>query len=438
MLPRLVFQLLVLLLVLLLFCHKLPNVDAARPGKKASRSPTGGGGGSGEQVVITTSRVFADAASGNASSDDGDWLKCVRWIPQKDIKVVGFIDSGRFSNVFEAVLDKLEVGEGCEEEEGEDAVYWSGAPRRAVLKVLKHTFSGKVKREIRILQLLRGARGIVRLLGVSRNTACFPKTVSLVFEHQPNTQWLSHLHLPVSTTAAATTTTTTTAAAATGEDEQEGASTASPDPPPWTLDEIRLFAYKLLDALRQCHSRGVMHRDVKPRNVVCQRRAKQLRLIDFGLSEFYIPRTKYNPSVASRHYKCPELLLEYCFYDYGVDIWAAGCVLAGLVFNQEPFFYGADLLGQLSAVAAVVGSRALLDWARKYKLPPLTPAQLKAIGKRKAVPLEAFRAPHNAHLSGDDSCLDLLRRMLCVDHQERASVEECLAHPFFGPVRGQL
>lgn len=53
--------------------------------------------------------------------------------------------------------------------------------------------------------------------------------------------------------------------------------------------EVRLYLYKLLQALDFAHSRGLMHRDVKPRNVVINRRTRQLRLIDWGLGDFYIP-----------------------------------------------------------------------------------------------------------------------------------------------------
>jgi len=337
---------------------------------------------------------------------------------QKDIRVVRFIDSGRFSNVFEAALDQSLNSSWTQHDGGDSSVYWgsSSAPTSAILKVLKHTFSGKVKREIRILELLKDVRGVVRLLGASKNSAVFPKTVGLLFEYLPDTQWLAHLHVPDSPSI---TTTTATAAA-----PQQA----------WTLAEIRFFFYKLLCALAACHARGVMHRDVKPRNVVVQRRgSKQLRLIDFGLSEMYSPGARYNPSVASRHFKCPELLVGYEHYDFGVDIWAAGCILAGLIFHLEPFFFGTDTEDQLAAIAAVVGSEALLGWVNKYKI-KLPSSLRQAIGRHADTPLHAFRNANNAHLCCDEA-LDLLGKMLCVDHVQRATASECLAHPFFDSVR---
>ena len=410
------------LLLLLLLLLGLPATDGGKKGQHPSQAPSSlssvvdSSSSASSAPVITTSRVFAHVHSlglghgaanattpTSAAAGSTEWLKKLRWIPQRDIKIVRFVDSGRFSNVFEATLN----GSDADADIDDGTVYWAGAPTRAILKVLKHTFPGKVKREVRILEMLRDAPGIVRLLGASKNSACHPKTISLLFEHLPGIQWLSHLHLQLP---------------------------GSAPPEPWTLGEIRLFCYKLLRALLECHRRGIMHRDVKPRNIICQRHSRELRLIDFGLSELYVPRGKYNPSVASRHYKCPELLVDYHYYDYGVDIWAAGCILAGLVFDCEPFFYGADVPDQVHAVASVVGSQTLLDWAKLYKI-KLTAAMRRAIGKHPAVPLQSFVTPRNAALCPPEA-LDLLSRMLCVDHQQRATAEDCLAHPFFDLVRG--
>lgn len=69
----------------------------------------------------------------------------------------------------------------------------------------------------------------------------------------------------------------------------EGAGEKTTDPGRLTDYEVRLYLYKLLQALDFAHSRGIMHRDVKPRNVVINRRTRSLRLIDWGLGDFYIP-----------------------------------------------------------------------------------------------------------------------------------------------------
>src|ERR1044072_1804544 len=90
-----------------------------------------------------------------------------------------------------------------------------------------------------------------------------------------------------------------------------------------------------------------MHRDVKPHNVMIDHEHRkvglcppfcfpwahltQLRLIDWGLAEFYHPKTEYNVRVASRYFKGPELLVDFQEYDYSLDMWSLGCMFASMV-----------------------------------------------------------------------------------------------------------
>ena len=75
--------------------------------------------------------------------------------------------------------------------------------------------------------------------------------------------------------------------------------------------DIRYYIFELLKALEFCHSNGIMHRDVKPHNVMIDHEKRQLRLIDWGLAEFYHPGREYNVRVASRYFKGPELLVDF-------------------------------------------------------------------------------------------------------------------------------
>ena len=68
--------------------------------------------------------------------------------------------------------------------------------------------------------------------------------------------------------------------------------------------------YELLKALDFSHANGIMHRDVKPHNVMIDHEKRRLRLIDWGLAEFYHPGREYNVRVASRYFKGPELLVD--------------------------------------------------------------------------------------------------------------------------------
>lgn len=93
-----------------------------------------------------------------------------------------------------------------------------------------------------------------------------------------------------------------------------------------------------------------MHRDVKPLNIIINHEQKELRLIDYGLADFYLPDKEYNVRVASRYYKGPELMVEDRQYHYSLDIWSLGCTLGGMMFRKDPLFKGSDNHDQLVKV----------------------------------------------------------------------------------------
>jgi serine/threonine protein kinase len=113
--------------------------------------------------------------------------------------------------------------------------------------------------------------------------------------------------------------------------------------------DVRYYILELLKALDYCHSRGIMHRDVKPHNVMIDHDKRQLRLIDWGLAEFYHPNTEYNVRVASRYFKGPELLVDFQEYDYSLDMWSLGCMFASMVRIDGSVPFRADSCCRSSA-----------------------------------------------------------------------------------------
>ena len=179
---------------------------------------------------------------------------------------------------------------------------------------------------------------------------------------------------------------------------------------------------------------GIMHRDVKPHNVMIDHEHRKLRLIDWGLAEFYHPGVLYNVRVASRYFKGPELLVNLQCYDYSLDLWSFGCMLAGMIFRKEPFFLGQDNVDQLVKIVRVLGSEDLDQYLDKYNIELENDLSTALATRHVKKNFAKFISEENAHLVSAEA-LDLLENLLRFDHQERFTAKEAMQHPFFDIVR---
>ncbi|RMD42617.1 hypothetical protein DV735_g2502, partial [Chaetothyriales sp. CBS 134920] len=319
-------------------------------------------------------RVYADV---NANMPRSYWdydLVAISWGVLENYEVVRKIGRGKYSEVFEGI----------------NVVNY----QKCVIKVLKPVKKKKIKREIKILQNLSGGPNIVALLDVVRDSQS--KTPSLIFENVNNTDFRALY-------------------------------------PRFVDYDVRYYIYELLKALDFCHSKGIMHRDVKPHNVMIDHEKRKLRLIDWGLAEFYHKDTEYNVRVASRYFKGPELLVDFQEYDYSLDMWSLGAMFASMIFRKEPFFHGNSNSDQLVKIAKVLGTDDLFEYLDKYDIE--LDAQYDDILSR--FPRKSWQSFVNADNQRFVSAeaIDFLDRLLRYDHQERLTAQEAMAHPYFAPVR---
>jgi len=296
------------------------------------------------------------------------------WGNQDDYEIIKKMGRGKYSEVFEGIniLNN----------------------QRVVIKVLKPVKKRKIQREIKILEILKGGPNIIELLDVVKDPAS--RSPSLIFEYISNNDLKSlspHLN---------------------------------------DLD-IRFYIHELLKALDYCHSKGIMHRDVKPQNIIVNHEKKRLQLIDWGLAEFYHPAQDYNVRVSSRPFKGPELLVDDNYYDYSLDIWCTGAMLAGMIFRKDPFFQGSDNYDQLVKIIKVLGTDDLYKYLNKYNL-KLDDHLSKLIEKTPRKPWSKFITNENQYLCSEE-VLDLLSKMLVYDKAERLTPQEAMMHPYFDPIK---
>lgn len=127
---------------------------------------------------------------------------------------------------------------------------------------------------------------------------------------------------------------------------------------PLTQDHTKFFIYQLLRGLKFIHSADVIHRDLKPRNLLVNANC-DLKICDFGLSRAILESQKKSVEltdyVTTRWYRAPELLLSWPDYTTAVDVWSVGIIFAELL-KRKPFLPGNNSSDQLLRIFDIIGT----------------------------------------------------------------------------------
>ena len=189
------------------------------------------------------------------------------------------------------------------------------------------------------------------------------------------------------------------------------------------LKIVKSVMYQILKGIDFLHSKKILHRDLKPQNVLIDSQLR-VKIADFGLSRSYtIPIKKYTKEVLTLWYRAPELIIGTEYYSTGIDMWSIGCIFGELLY-KKPLFQGDSEISQLLKIYETLGSPSE-ESLPGYKTFPYFDEKLpyweKGIGL--ATKLKDTGVTSEA--------LDLLTQMFVYNPSKRISCKEALNHPFF-------
>ena len=184
---------------------------------------------------------------------------------------------------------------------------------------------------------------------------------------------------------------------------------------------VKSYMFQLCRGMAFCHARGVMHRDLKPHNLLVTRDGV-LKIADFGLARAYCPPIRpLTHEVVTLWYRPPEILLGSQAYAPPVDVWAVGTIFVEMV-TKRPLFPGDSEIDQLYKIFRHLGTPNESTW------PGVTQLQ----DWNRAFPLwykSDFNTSVLQNLDGDG--LELLELTLEYDPKNRITIKESLSHPYF-------
>jgi len=195
---------------------------------------------------------------------------------------------------------------------------------------------------------------------------------------------------------------------------------------------IKTITRDLFSALHHCHSNGLLHRDIKPGNLLLSS-SGIIKLCDFGLAKPFPsaeasdsslpsvdPTDQGTRGLCTLYYRPPEVLLGGRASRPSVDVYSAGLVVGELVTGR-PLFKGTNVLDQLAKTLSVLGTPTDTSWPAAHDLPDygkLTLNHKEPQEWKDIIP----RAAESRHL------VDFLQDLVALDPDKRTSALNALNH----------
>lgn len=189
----------------------------------------------------------------------------------------------------------------------------------------------------------------------------------------------------------------------------------------------QFIIYQLLKTMKYLHSAEILHRDMKPSNLLLNSDC-MMKVADFGLARSILTLEKEQVArpvltdyIATRWYRPPEILLGSTRYTKSVDMWSVGCILGELILGK-PIFPGRSTTHQLELIIAVTGEPSPADITATNS--QFADAMLRDI--RRANPKTFAELLPKA----SPEALDLISKLICFNPTDRMTAEQALEHPY--------
>jgi len=186
---------------------------------------------------------------------------------------------------------------------------------------------------------------------------------------------------------------------------------------------VQDFAFQLVTGIGFCHANRIIHRDIKPQNLLINKKL-DLKIADFGLARsISVPLPKNTHEVVTVRYRPLEILLGSTLYSVPVDMWSIGCVL-GEMATGGPLFSGDSEIDTIFKIFQKLGTPDEKTWPGLSELPDYKTTFPKW-------PHRGWENIRNTLAQVGPNGIDLLNRLMCYDPKKRISARRSLEHGFF-------